>query len=119
MAGLESSLRYLLRIGISNISQKNKKLANIFREEIIKINDIYIHEAIDEDLRSSMVCFSFIKNNNNKVKILIEKLQEKGIILAEREIGLKKIARASPHFYNTEDEIIKTTNEIRSISNKL
>jgi cysteine desulfurase/selenocysteine lyase len=119
MAGLESSLRYLLRIGISNISQKNKKLANIFREEIISINDIYIHEAMDEDLRSSMVCFSFIKNNNNKVKILIEKLQEKGIILAEREIGLKKIARASPHFYNTEDEIIKTTNEIRSISNKL
>jgi cysteine desulfurase / selenocysteine lyase len=119
MAGLESSLRYLLRIGISNISQKNKKLASIFREEIISINDIYIHEAMEEDLRSSMVCFSFIKNNNNKVKILIEKLQEKGIILAEREIGLKKIARASPHFYNTEDEIIKTTNEIRSISNKL
>ncbi|HEY0579316.1 MAG TPA: aminotransferase class V-fold PLP-dependent enzyme [Candidatus Nitrosocosmicus sp.] len=118
MAGLESSLRYLLRIGISNISQKNKKLANIFREEIITINDIIIHEAIEDDLRSSMVCFSFIKNNNNKVKILIEKLQEKGIILAEREIGLKKIARASPHFYNTEDEIIKATTEIRSISNK-
>ncbi len=119
MAGLESSLRYLLRIGISNISQKNKKLANIFREEIITINDIFIHEAIEEDLRSSMICFSFIKNNNNKVKILVEKLQEKGIILAEREIGLKKIARASPHFYNTENEIIKATNEIRSISNKL
>ena len=42
---------------------------------------------MEEDLRSSMVCFSFIKNNNNKVKYFIEKLQEKGIILAEREIG--------------------------------
>jgi cysteine desulfurase / selenocysteine lyase len=62
-----------------------------------------------------MICFSFKKNNNNRAKILVEKLQEKGIILAEREIGLKKIVRASPHFYNTEEEIIKTTNEIKSI----
>ncbi len=119
LAGLESSLRYLLRIGISNIYQKNKKLANIFREEIITIKDILVHEAIEEELRSSMICFSFTKNNNSKVRLLVEKLNEKGIILAEREIGLKKIARASPHFYNTEDEIIKTTNEIKSILNKL
>lgn len=119
LAGLESSIRYLLRLGISNIYQKNRKLSNIFREEIIKIKDISIHEAFEEDLRSSMICFSFKKNNNNKVRILVEKLQEKGIILAEREIGLKKIVRAAPHFYNTEDEIIKTTNEIKSILNKI
>lgn len=119
LAGLESSIRYLLRIGISNIRSKNRKLASIFREEIIKINDITIHEAFEEDLRSSMICFSFKKNNNNRVKILVEKLQERGIILAEREIGLKKIVRASPHFYNTEEEIIKTTNEIKSIVAKI
>ncbi len=115
LAGLESSIRYLLRIGISNIYRKNKKLAGIFREEIININDITVHESFEENLRSSMICFSFKKNNNNRVKILVEKLQEKGIILAEREIGLKKIVRASPHFYNTEEEIIKTTNEIKAI----
>ncbi|MDQ6722668.1 MAG: aminotransferase class V-fold PLP-dependent enzyme [Thermoproteota archaeon] len=119
LAGLESSARYLLRLGISNIYRKNKKLSNIFREEIIKIKDILVHEAAEEDLRSSMICFAFKKNNNNKVRILVEKLQEKGIILAEREIGLKKIVRAAPHFYNTEDEIIKTTNEIKSILNKI
>ena len=119
LAGLESSLRYVLRIGISNIYKKNKKLSNIFRDEISKINDIVIHEASEENMRSSMVCFSFKKNNNNKVKFLVEKLQEKGIILAEREIGLKKIVRASPHFYNTENEITKTINEIKSILVKI
>ncbi len=119
LAGLESSIRYLLRLGISNIYRKNKKLAGIFREEIIKIKDITVHESFEEDLRSSMICFSFKKNNNNRAKILVEKLQEKGIILAEREIGLKKIVRASPHFYNTEEEIIKTTNEIKSILAKI
>jgi cysteine desulfurase / selenocysteine lyase len=119
LAGLESSIRYLLRIGMPNIIKKNKKISNIFRDEIIKIKDIVIHEAPEENLRSSMICFSFKRNNNSTVKVLVEKLQEKGIILAEREIGLKKIVRASPHFYNTEEEMIKTVNEIRSILNKM
>lgn len=119
LAGLESSIRYLLRIGISNICKKNKKISNIFREEISKIREIVIHEASEESMRSSMVSFSFKSNNNNRVKILVEKLQEKGIILAEREIGLKKIVRASPHFYNTENEILKTVNEIKIITGRI
>jgi cysteine desulfurase/selenocysteine lyase len=119
LAGLESSIRYLLRIGIPNICKKNKKLSNIFREEISKIKEIAIHEASEESMRSSMVSFSFKSNNNYRVKTLVEKLQEKGIILAEREIGLKKIVRASPHFYNTESEIIKTINEIKNITSKI
>ncbi len=119
LAGLESSIRYLLRIGIPNICKKNKKLSNIFREEISKIKEIAIHEAPEESMRSSMVSFSFKSNNNYRVKTLVEKLQEKGIILAEREIGLKKIVRASPHFYNTESEIIKTINEIKNITSKI
>ncbi len=119
LAGLESSIRYLLRIGIPNIYKKNKKLSTIFREEISKINEIVIHEASEESMRSSMVSFSFKRNSNNRVRILVEKLQEKGIILAEREIGLKKIIRASPHFYNTENEIIKTINEIKDITSKM
>jgi len=119
LAGLESSIRYLLRIGIPNIYKKNKKLSTIFREEISKINEIVIHEASEEGMRSSMVSFSFKRNCNNRVRMLVEKLQEKGIILAEREIGLKKIVRASPHFYNTENEIIKTINEIKVITSKM
>jgi cysteine desulfurase/selenocysteine lyase len=120
MAGLESSIRYLLRIGMHNIIKKNKKISNVFRDEIANIRDIVIHEASEENLRSSMVCFSFKrKNNNSTVRMLVEKLQEKGMILAEREIGLKKVVRASPHFYNTEEEMIKTANEVKSILSKM
>ena len=119
LAGLESSIRYLLRIGIPNICKKNKKLSNIFREEISKIKEIVIHEASEESMRSSMVSFSFTSNNNSRVKNLVERLEEKGMILAEREIGPKKIVRASPHFYNTENEIIKTINEIKIITSKM
>lgn len=119
LAGLEASVRYLLRIGISNICKKNKKLSNIFREEISKIKEIVIHEASEESMRSSMVSFSFTSNNNSRVKNLVQRLEEKGIILAEREIGPKKIVRASPHFYNTENEIIKTINEIKIITSNI
>ncbi len=119
LAGLESSLRYLLRIGISNIYSKNRKLAKIFRDEIINIKDIMVHEALEEDMRSSMVCFSFAKNNNIKTKTIVEKLQENGIILVEREIGNRKIVRASPHFYNSEEEILKTANEIKYLNSRI
>lgn len=119
LAGLECSIRYLLRIGMHNVTQKNKKISNVFRDEITKIRDIVIHEAPEENLRSSMICFSFKRNNNSTVRMLVEKLQEKGIILAEREIGSKKIVRASPHFYNTEEEMVKTANEMKSILNKM
>ena len=119
LAGLEASIRYLLRVGMSNITQKNKKISNVFRDEITKIKDIVIHEASEEKMRSSMICFSFKRNNNSTVKMLVEKLQIKGIILAEREIGLKKIVRASPHFYNSEEEMVKTANEMKSILGKM
>jgi cysteine desulfurase/selenocysteine lyase len=118
LAGLEASLRYILRLGISNIHKKNIKLSKLFREEILKIDDIVIHEAKEEEFRSSMICFSFRKHNNNKVGYLVDELQKRGIILAEREIGQKKIARASPHFYNSEEEMIKTVSEIKSILNQ-
>jgi cysteine desulfurase/selenocysteine lyase len=118
LAGLEASIRYLLRLGISNIYKKNRRLSNLFREEIIKMDDIVIHEDGEEDFRSSMTCFSFRNDSDSKVSYLVEKLQEGGIILAEREIGQKKIVRSSPHFYNSEEEIIKTTDEIKRILNQ-
>lgn len=119
LAGLEASLRYILRLGIDNIYKKNIKLSKIFREEILKIDDIVIHEADKENYRSSLICFSFKKDSNKKAADLVERLQKKDIILAEREIGQKKIVRASIHFYNSEEEILKVTAEIKSILNQL
>ena len=115
LAGLEASLRYILRIGIHNIFKRNMYLASIFREELIKMNDLVLHEANTEEFRSSLVSFSFKKQNNAKIQKLNARLQKEGVILAEREIGTRKILRASPHFYNSEDEIVRTANTIRSL----
>jgi cysteine desulfurase/selenocysteine lyase len=115
LAGLEASLRYLLRVGIQNIFQRNKFLASILRDELMKINEIKLHEATSEESRSSLVSFSFRKQNNTRIQKLNARLQKEGIILAEREIGTRKILRASPHFYNSEDEIVRTANTIKSL----
>ncbi|TVP41778.1 aminotransferase class V-fold PLP-dependent enzyme [Candidatus Nitrosocosmicus arcticus] len=115
LAGLEASLRYLLRVGIQNIFQHNKYLASILRQELMKINDLTLHEATTEEFRSSLVSFSFRKQNNSRIQKLNARLQQEGVILAEREIGAKKILRASPHFYNSEDEMVRTANSIKSL----
>jgi len=115
LAGLEASLRYLLRVGIQNIFQRNKYLASILRQELMKINDLTLHEATTEEFRSSVVSFSFKKQNNNRIQKLNARLQKEGVILAEREIGARKILRASPHFYNSEDEMVRTANSIKSL----
>jgi cysteine desulfurase / selenocysteine lyase len=115
LAGLEASLRYLLRVGIKNIFQRNKYLASILRQELMKMNDLVLHEATQEEFRSSLVSFSFRKQNNVRIQKLNVRLQMEGVILAEREIGTRKILRASPHFYNSEDEMVRTANSIRSL----
>ncbi|HKR74529.1 MAG TPA: aminotransferase class V-fold PLP-dependent enzyme [Candidatus Nitrosocosmicus sp.] len=115
LAGLESSLRYLLRIGISNIQARNKTLSSMLRDNLSKSNELLIHEADEEEYRSSLISFSFKKKSNERVQKLNFKLQEQGIVLAEREIGGRKILRASPHFYNSEDEIQRTCDIIKSV----
>ena len=115
LAGLEASLRYLLRIGISNIQTRNKVLSSLLRNDLSKSKELLIHEADEEEYRSALVSFSFKKKSNDRVQKLNLKLQEQGIILAEREIGGRKILRASPHFYNSEDEIQRTSEVIKSL----
>ena len=119
LAGLEASLRYILRVGIQDIFQRNKFLASILRQELIKLSDLVLHEANTEEFRSSLVSFSFRKQNNTRIQKLNARLQKEGVILAEREIGTRKILRASPHFYNSEDEMVRTANLIKSVSQVL
>ena len=119
MAGLEASLRYILRVGIQDIFQQNKFLASILRQELMKLSDLILHEANTEEFRSSLVSFSFRKQNNTRIQKLNARLQKEGVILAEREIGTRKILRASPHFYNSEDEMVRTANLIKSVSQVL
>jgi cysteine desulfurase/selenocysteine lyase len=110
VAGLEASLIYLKKIGMKTIRERNIKLANLLREEILKINGATLYGPEKEDKRTSIVSFSIQDRDS---KNLVAKLEKQNMILAVRDIFTKKIVRASPHFFNTESEIQTVVDAIK------
>ena len=102
VVGLETSITYLKKIGISAIREKNIMLANLLREEISKINGAILYGPKEEKKRTSIVSFT-IQNQDSRT--LVARLEKEKIILAVRDIFSKKVVRISPHFFNTESEI--------------
>jgi cysteine desulfurase / selenocysteine lyase len=119
IAGLVSSLKYIQRLGVNNIRKMNMDLANQIIEGLGKIRGISIYGPEDEKLRTSIVSFII---DSVSPKITVSSLQEKGIIVAERDIvggGKKKAVRASPHFFNTSNEASTFIQDIKIIQNML
>jgi len=112
IVGLESSARYLLNFGMNNIREKNKFLSNIFREELSKIKNIILYGPEDPDDRTRIISFNIKGFDSQEI---VDKLEKQNIILAVREIMEQKIIRASPHFFNTESEILQTIDAIKKL----
>ena len=119
IAGLVSSLKYIQRLGVNNIRKMNMDVANEIIEGLGKIRGISIFGPEDEKLRTSIVSFVL---DSVSPKITVSSLQEKGIIVAERDIvggGKKKAVRASPHFFNSSNEGSTFIQDIKIIQNML
>lgn len=117
IAGLASSLKYIQRLGVNEIRKMNMKVANEIIEEIRTIPAISIFGPEDEKLRSSIVSFVL---DSVSPKVMVSRLGENGIIVAERDIvggGKKKAVRASPHFFNTPNEVSTLVQNIKNIQN--
>ena len=112
IVGLESSVKYLLNFGMENIRKKNQNLSNIFRDELMKIPDVVLYGPEDPDKRTSIVSFNIKNFDSEKV---VKKLEKQNIILAVREIMEKKIIRVSPHFFNTESDLLKVIDELKKL----
>jgi cysteine desulfurase / selenocysteine lyase len=120
VAGMESSVRYILRLGIENIRKKNLKIANVLRDELAKIPNIKIHGPDDENLRTSIVSFSPVSSSSTysivDSRTIVNKLEQNEIIFAERDIGGgMKVVRAAPHFFNTEEEAVRAAHYLKDI----
>jgi len=110
--GLEASINYMLQFGLNNIRSKIIKLSNQLREELSKISGITLFGPEEQSKRTSIVSFSI---NGKEPQKIVELLEKKKIVIAVREIVDKKILRASPHFFNSEEEILKVVDEIRKL----
>lgn len=112
IVGLESSIQYMLKFGMNNIRKKNLHLSKILREELSKIRNITIYGPDDPEKRTSIVSFTIEEYDSKNV---VEKLEKMRIVLAVREILDKKIIRASPHFFNSESEILSVIDAIKNL----
>jgi cysteine desulfurase/selenocysteine lyase len=109
-AGLEASMRYILRVGLENIRKRNMKVANTLREEIGKIPGVKMYGPDDENKRTSIVTFMAPADSSTIVK----KLEQNSIIFAARDIGGKKAVRAAPHFFNSEEEAATSVSYVKT-----
>ena len=100
------------KFGLNNIRNKITKLSNIMHEELSKISGITLYGPENQLSRTSIVSFSIDDHEPQRV---VEQLEKKNIILAVREIVDKKILRASPHFFNSQEEIQKVVEEIKKL----
>ena len=112
IVGLQTSLSFLTGIGIADIRERTINLANLLREEIAKIPEITLYGPEDQDKRTSIVSFTVGKKSPQE---LVDRLERQGIVLAVREISEQKIMRASPHFFNTDNEILKLVDSLRKL----
>ncbi|EGG41692.1 aminotransferase class V [Candidatus Nitrosarchaeum limnium SFB1] len=112
IVGLESSVNYLLKFGMENIRAKNLLLSNLLREELSKIKNIILYGPENAQERTSIVSFNL---EGYDPQLIVEKLEKQNIVLAVREILEQKIIRASPHFFNTESEILKVIDAIKNL----
>jgi cysteine desulfurase/selenocysteine lyase len=109
-AGLEASLRYVLRVGLEDVRKRNMKVAHALREEIGKIPGVKMYGPEDENRRTSIVTFMAPADSSTIVK----KLEQNSIIFAARDVGGKKAVRAAPHFFNSEEEAATATSYVKS-----
>ncbi|MFM8658646.1 MAG: aminotransferase class V-fold PLP-dependent enzyme [Candidatus Nitrosotenuis sp.] len=112
IVGLQTSLSFLTGIGIANIREKIICLANLLREELAKIPEITLYGPEDQNKRTSIVSFTVGKKSTQE---LVDRLERQGIVLAVREISDQKIMRASPHFFNTDKEILKLADLLKKL----
>ena len=112
LAGMESSVTFLQNLGWNNIRNHIISLSNLFIDEIGKISESKVFCPEDESERTSIVSFEIAKQDPEKI---VTELAQKGIIVAKREIYEKPVLRISPHIYNTKDEILSLTEELKKL----
>ena len=110
--GLEESMKYLMRFGLDNIHKKIINLANLLRDELTRISGITLYGPKDPEKRNSIVSFLI---EGYEPQYVVEKLEKQKIVIAVREIFEKKILRVSPHFFNSESEILKVVEAIKKL----
>jgi len=101
LATLAASLGLIEEVGIGQIEDHDRALAERLYAALARRSDLEIVSSSDPDHRSAVIVFSLGSQEKNAA--LVKHLEDQNIIVALRPLGV----RVSPHFYNTEDDIAR------------
>jgi cysteine desulfurase/selenocysteine lyase len=110
--GLSAAIDLLVRFG-ADLDRRRKNLA--LSRLIIELASSKLEKSLkllsspDDRLRSSIVAFESL---GKKPADIVAQLMRSAVVVAEREIGVKRFLRISPHFYNDESEVEKLVQEL-------
>ena len=111
LAGLDASLDYILRVGLGAVRSRVSSLAGALRQELSSVPGVSLLGPQDAGKRTSIVPFTV--EGRDPADVVNAMQREHGVVLAVREIGKLKIVRASPHIFNTEEEMARTARLLR------
>ncbi|MHB8567320.1 MAG: aminotransferase class V-fold PLP-dependent enzyme [Nitrososphaerales archaeon] len=101
--GLSAAIDLLVRFGLESSRSENLKNADAIIQSIESSSRKYrFIGSREENERTSIVPIECLES---KPLEIVQMLAKQNIVIAEREIGAKKILRISPHFYNDEIEV--------------
>ena len=119
--GLQKAVEYALEIGVERIWQRIQYLASLLRQGLREIKGITVHDEGDELCGIVTFSLSGVPATEIKTKLAAKQINvnigfAKSTLYYMDRKGLDGIVRASVHYYNTEEEIEKVCQELRSLS---
>ncbi len=119
--GLGAAVDYALALGLEAISERAFALAAHLREELAKIPDVTVRDLGTD--KCAIVTFTHEAHDAAKIKqamaerdINISASLPSSTRLDSEQRNLPVIVRASPHYYNTEEEIERFCRALRELS---
>ncbi len=110
MAGSTAAIRYLLSLGTNNVQSRNEHLSGILRSKLSEIDKIQLQDK--GSTKCNIITFSMQGHDPESVKrdfrregINIYTTSKTSAQMDFVQKGIEWAVRVSPHYYNTEAEI--------------
>ena len=117
-AGLGEAIKYAEEIGIDLIHERVQLLAKLNRELLSEIENIQLRDIGIK--QCGIISFSIEEKNDPKK--IVDQMSEAGFaiglvdpestLIDSEKRNLPTLLRMAPHYYNTEDEILKAVKEL-------
>jgi cysteine desulfurase/selenocysteine lyase len=122
--GLGEAIDYAANIGVENIYERVKKLTLYMVEKLLTVPGVSIYGPQNIADRLAIIPFNIEGLCPDRIT---EHLEENGIIIESgtfmantmlQQYGIDKMARFSPHYFNTLEEIDKSVEHIKNLLKK-